>query len=77
MQSHIQVVGATLDGAAANRRLLKMHNPNEKISYKVQNPHATDGRELFFFSDACHLIKTTRNCFASKGRRLVVCSHVT
>ena len=54
-----------------NRRLVKIHDLKEKFTFKVQNPYAEDGRDLFF-SDPPHLIKTTRNCWASKSRSLWV-----
>ena len=36
--------------------------------------HTTEsnGRDLFFFSDPPHLLKTTRNCWANKRRQLWV-----
>ena len=46
-----------------NRLFFKIHNPNatsNEITYKVYNPNAPDGRYLYFFSDAPHLIKTVR-----------------
>ena len=63
-------IGVTFDGASVNRRLIKIYNPRENFLYKVPNPYAADGRELLFFSDPPHLIKTTRNCWASKHRCL-------
>ena len=54
-------MGATFDGASINQRLVRLHNPQEKLLYKVPNPFAMDGRDFFFFSDTPHLIKTTRN----------------
>ena len=39
--------------------------------YKVKNPYALD-RYLYFLSDPPHLLKTPRNCLASKARRLWV-----
>lgn len=43
------------------------------VLYKVPNIYATDqSRYLYFISDPPHLIKTTRNCWASKSRRLEV-----
>ena len=64
-----QVLGATLDGATNNRRMIKLHNTSAALTYKVKNVYANDGnRELFFFSDPPHLLKTTRNCWASKCR---------
>lgn len=67
-----QVLGVTFDGASVNRRLIKIHQPKEKLlPQKVSNPYATD-RSLLFFSDPPHLVKTTRNCWASKARTLWV-----
>ena len=46
-----QVLGATLDGASNNRRMIKLHN-TAALTYKVKNLYANDGnRELYFFSD--------------------------
>ena len=69
----LQVMGATFDGASVNRRLVKIHNPDAQLVHKVPNIYAGDGRELFFFSDPPHLIKTVRNCWFSKARSLTVC----
>ena len=66
-------MGATFDGASVNRRLVKLHNYEKKLVHKVTNPHSADRRDFFFFSDPPHLIKTTRNCWASKARSLWVC----
>ena len=66
------MLGVTFDGASVNRRLVKLHDTSQKTLYSVCNVHAPDGRQLFFFSDPPHLIKTTRNCWASKGRILWV-----
>lgn len=60
----------TFDGASVNR---KIHQPEQKLLYKVQNPYASDGRDMLFFSDPPHLIKTTCNCWASKARCFLVC----
>ena len=51
----MQVLGATMDGAAVNRWLIKFHDPTIPVLYKVKNPYAEDGRELLFFSDPPHL----------------------
>ena len=68
-----QVLAVTADGGSPNRRLFKIHNTSSKeITYKVKNPYATDGRSVFFLSDPPHLIKTVRNCLASKKRSLWV-----
>lgn len=65
------MLGATFDGASVNRRLVKLHNLTRKaFVHKVPNVHAPDKRDLFFFSDPPHLIKTTRNCWSSKCRTL-------
>lgn len=62
----------TLDGATNNRRMIRLHN-EAPLTYKVRNIHANDGkRDLFFFSDPPHLMKTARNCWASKCRFLWV-----
>ena len=71
----VQVLGATLDGALVNRRLIKLHDLGAQLTFKVKNIHAADGRGIFFFSDPPHLIKTTRNCWSSKCRSLWVCVH--
>ena len=68
----VQVMGATLDGNAVNRRLIKLHDPTEVV-YKTRNPFADDGRDFFFFSGPPHLTKTIRNCYYSKHRKLWVC----
>lgn len=68
----LRVHGLTCDGLSANRRFFKLHDPSSKIVYKVPNPYAEDGRQLYFFSDPPHLLKTTRNGWASTKRRLWV-----
>ena len=73
---HTQVLGVTFDGASVNRRLIRIHSlKDNKLVYKVPNRHASDGRQLLFFSDPPHLVKTTWNCWASKARSLWVCTH--
>ena len=69
----IQVLGATCDGASLNCRFVRLHHDGKQLGHKVVNPYADDGRMLYFFSDPPHLIKTTRNCWASKCRTLWVC----
>lgn len=65
-------MGTTFDGASVNRHLVKIHDTSAGVLFKVPNLHASDGRDLFFFSDPPHLIKTVRNCWASKCRTLWV-----
>ena len=50
-----------------NRRFLKLHGPAPKgsVLLKVMNPYTTEKREIFFFSDPPHLMKTVRNCWSS------------
>ena len=69
----IQVLGATCDGASLNRRFVRQHHDGKQLGHKVVNPYADDGRMLYFFSDPPDLIKTTRNCWASKCRTVWVC----
>ncbi|KAL5500013.1 hypothetical protein EMCRGX_G011503 [Ephydatia muelleri] len=64
-----KVLTITFDGAAANRRFLKLMG-SEKVLFKVINKYSLEKRPLFFFSDPPHLLKTTRNCLASKARHL-------
>ena len=64
-------MGVTCDGNSANRRFFNLH-AEEKDVYKVKNPFTTEDRPLFFLSDPPHLIKTTRNCWASQKRTLWV-----
>ena len=58
-----------------NRRLIKLHDPAVPVLHKVKNPYAEDGRDLLFFSDPPHLVKTVRNCWESKKRQLWVSKH--
>ena len=74
-----KVMGLTCDGLPANRQLFRLHAPRQATDavYKTKNPFAIDGRDFYFFSDPPHLIKTIRNCFASRSRHLwVSCTHV-
>ena len=43
-----------------------MSNLNLDVVHKVQNIFATS-RFIYFFADACHLIKTARNCLYNSG----------
>ena len=67
-----KVMGLTCDGLSVNRRLFSLHDPSAELLHKVPNPYADDGRDLFFFADPPHLMKTTRNAWASKTRHLWV-----
>ena len=71
-----RVVAVTADGASSNRKFFSMHGKG--LINKVKNPYSDDERNIFFFSDVPHLLKTSRNCFAnsfahSMTRQLWVC----
>ena len=67
-----KVLFVTADGASTNWSLFKMHGPPKSLVYKAKNKFSDDDRNVYFFSDAPHLIKTTRNCWASKYRQITV-----
>lgn len=72
----VQVLAVTCDGASVNCRFMRLHDPQKSsdMTYKVLNIYATDEkRYIYFMSDPPHLIKTVRNCWASKHRNLWVC----
>ena len=58
------VLDATLDGSSLNRRLIKVHSPQDDVVYNIANPFAQDSRNFYFFLDPPHLIKTVRNCWS-------------
>lgn len=58
-----KVMAFVCDGASQNRKFFRMHSIN--ILYKTDNPYAGEPRPIYFFSDAPHLIKTVRNCWAN------------
>ncbi len=60
----LKVVAFVCDGASQNRKFFRMHS-NEKDVYMTNNPYADEPRPVYFFSDASHLIKTARNCWAN------------
>ena len=59
------ILGITCDGAAPNRKLFRMHTKpqcnNPDTTYKTVNIFSNDEKEIFFFDDPSHLIKTVRN----------------
>ena len=74
--NNIHVLGITGDGASVNRKVFQMHGSTPN-TYKCTNVYSTGGsRELFFFSDPPHLLKTIRNAVASKSRHLWVSIYV-
>ena len=69
--SNLWVIAATSDGASANRRLYRLHKPldgnsDTDVCYRTINLFAPH-RFIYFFSDAPHLVKTTRNCLMHSG----------
>ena len=65
-------MGLTCDGLAANRRPFSLHDPDVSLVHKIPNLYAEDGRDLYFFADPPHLMKTVCNGWASKTRHLWV-----
>ena len=67
---NLWVIATTSDGASPNRRMYRMHSAlndeNDDVCYRTKNIYAPS-RYIYFFSDAPHLVKTTRNCMYSSG----------
>ena len=66
---NIPVVSFTSDGAKPNRRFyricqIKQKGSRRKLPYQATNPYNRD-RNLYFFCDVPHLLKTARNCFSN------------
>ena len=81
---NLWVVAATSDGASPNRSFYRMHtgldgNAGKEVCYRTINLYAPH-RFIYFFSDAPHLLKTTRNCLYHSGSgtctRYVLCSGI-
>ena len=71
LSCNLWVIAATSDGASPNRSFYKMHesldgNPGKDVCLRTINIYAPQ-RYLYFFSDAPHLVKTTRNCLYHSG----------
>ena len=66
----LKVIAMVSDKASANQSFYKLHPITKNaVSYKANN--ATDEkRDVYFFSDAPHLIKTIRNNLANSGSGL-------
>lgn len=61
-----KVTAFVCDGASQNRKFFRMHSNNStETVYETSNPYASESRSIYFFSDAPHLIKTVRNCWAN------------
>ena len=62
----LNVIAFTCDGASPNRKFFQMHkvDKSKEPVYKTKNLYAND-RDIFFFSDVPHLMKTIRNCWSN------------
>lgn len=72
-----KVMAITADGASSNRKFFRIHS-SANLTYKTPNPYTSEDRNIYFFSDVPHLIKTTRNCWLQssvKGTRNLWVSH--
>ena len=69
--NNLHVLGVTGDGASVNRKVFQMHSSTPR-AYKCVNIYSTEGRNIYFFSDPPHLLKTIRNAMANKSRNLWV-----
>ena len=63
---NLWVVAATSDGASPNRKFYQLHRIGKELCYKTENICAP-WRNIYFFSDVPHLMKTTRNYWANSG----------
>ena len=67
---NLWVIATTADGASPNRRFFRLHKAlgdvQGHVCYRTKNLYAPH-RYIYFFSDAPHLIKTTRNCLVHSG----------
>ena len=68
---NLWVIATTSDGAAPNRRFYRLHaeldgDGAKDVCYRTINIYAPH-RFIYFFADAPHLIKTTRNCLLHSG----------
>lgn len=64
----LKVVVVVSDKAGPNQRLYSLHNSGDEVTYRTKNVFATDEqRNIYFFSDPPHLIKTARNNLANSG----------
>jgi len=51
----LRVLATTCDGAASNRKFMKLHGKKNKFVHKVIiNPYSNEERPLYFISDVPH-----------------------
>ncbi|CAB4007562.1 Hypothetical predicted protein [Paramuricea clavata] len=67
---NLSVCAAVSDGASPNRLFYQLHadliEPDVEVVHYTPNLFAPS-RNIYFFSDAPHLLKTTRNCLFNSG----------
>ncbi|XP_022786484.1 uncharacterized protein LOC111326694 isoform X1 [Stylophora pistillata] len=68
---NLWVIASTSDRVSPNQAFYRMHKPLDgnagtEVCYRTVNLYAPN-RFIYIFSDAAHLIKTTRNCVYSSG----------
>ena len=67
---NLHVIAVVSDGASSNRSFYKMHRnlsrSESEVVYCTENIFYP-GRYIWFFADAPHLMKTTRNCVYHSG----------
>lgn len=64
-----KVIAITADGASPNRKFFRMHSSEKaELCYKTPNPYTSEERDIYFFSDVPHLMKTTRNCWSHSSK---------
>ena len=61
----LKVLYLTCDGASPNRRFFELHGDDRPAWYTENIMDPT--RNIYFISDAPHLLKTARNCLANSG----------
>ncbi len=71
LSCNLWVIAATSDGASPNRKFFRLHakldnNCGKDVVHRAVNIY-DPSRYIFFFADATHLMKTTRNCLAHSG----------
>ncbi len=67
----LPVIAAVCDGASSNRKFYRVHQlfdgkEGNDVVHRTINLFAPE-RFIWFFADAPHLMKTTRNCIAHSG----------
>ena len=62
----LKVIAFVCDGAASNRKFMKMFREGkDEITYKIKNVYTDEDRPIFLISDVPHLLKTARNSWAN------------